>query len=322
MGEGAVEHFTARQAIVKQLKSRGILLALNSKNDPKNVRWAGSSLSAADFVCTQINWNDKSANLRRIGQLLNLKTKDFVFIDDRPDERALVNMAMPEVYTLDATSDRAWRRLNLWSQQLGDPGKADRTLFYKQKEQRDDFLQTQTAEEDQGKLFEKLGLAITLYDAGKPDMKRVVELINRTNQFNTCGSRSTIREATDWLTGGDRRILMVDCEDKFGSMGTVCVAAIQGEADRVVIPIFVLSCRVFGYGIENAVVNVVKRLAQQRRVPLVGLFKETAHNDPCKTVYAENGFTRNGKDWVYEREGAINDPTWLTIHCANPEFTH
>jgi len=55
------------------------------------------------------------ANLKRIGQILNLKTKDFVFIDDRTDEREMVKMAIPEVHVLDATADRSWRLLDLWS---------------------------------------------------------------------------------------------------------------------------------------------------------------------------------------------------------------
>ena len=38
-------------------------------------------------------------------------------------------------------------------------------------------------------------------------------------------------------------------------MGTVCVAVTRDTADRVEIPIFVLSCRVFGYGVETALLN-------------------------------------------------------------------
>ena len=154
-------------------------------------------LNADDFVCAQINWENKVGNIKRIGQILNLKTKDFVFIDDRADEREMVNMAMPEVFTLDATAERDWQLLDLWSQTLSAQGETDRTQFYKQKEQRDSFLQTQTAVvEDQGALFEKLGIIVTVRDAKKADLKRVAELINRTNQFNTCGSRTSVNECS------------------------------------------------------------------------------------------------------------------------------
>jgi FkbH-like protein len=314
IGEGAVEHYTEKQKILKKLVAKGVVLAINSKNDPKNIKWDGGVLNAEDFVCAQINWDNKVANLKRIAQTLNLKSKDFVFIDDRADEREMVNMAMPEVYTLDALSDRSWRLLDLWSQYLSTQGETDRTQFYKQKEQRDSFLENQAAVvEDQGALFEKLGITVAVRDAKKSDIKRVAELINRTNQFNTCGSRTSVREVTEWLGAGDRRIFVVDCGDKFGSMGTICIAVVHNEPDHVEIPVFVLSCRVFGYGIENVVVNAVKRMAQKRGVPIFAPFKETPHNEPCRKVYPNNGFTWNGSAWECSTVAPMSDPSWLTI---------
>lgn len=321
IGEGAVEHYADKQRILKRLQAKGVVLAINSKNDPKNVKWDGGVLCADDFVCAQINWESKVGNIKRIGQILNLKTKDFVFIDDRADEREMVNMSIPEVLTLDATSDRAWRLLDLWSRVLSSQGETDRTQFYKQKEQRDSFLQSQTSVvEDQGALFSQLGLKVTVRDAKNGDLKRVAELINRTNQFNTCGSRTSVREITDWLAAGDRRILVVDCGDKFGSMGTICIAVLHDKPASLEIPIFVLSCRVFGYGIENVVVNAVKRLARRRGVKVVGPFKETPHNEPCRKVYPENGFTWDGSAWIYDGSSPTSDPTWLTIDFEDPSL--
>jgi HAD superfamily phosphatase (TIGR01681 family) len=83
IGEGAVTHFADRQATLKALRHKGILLAINSKNDPRNVHWKGSVLSEDDFVSAQINWESKVQNLRRIAGDLNLKLKDFLFVDDR-----------------------------------------------------------------------------------------------------------------------------------------------------------------------------------------------------------------------------------------------
>ncbi len=100
IGEGAVRHFSDRQATLKELRRRGVLLAINSKNDPKNVHWTGSELQASDFVATQINWQTKAANMERIRDELNLKTKDFIFIDDRPDERELMRAKFPEIECL------------------------------------------------------------------------------------------------------------------------------------------------------------------------------------------------------------------------------
>ena len=74
IGEGTVEHYADKQRILKRLQARGVVLAINSKNDPKNVKWDGGVLNADDFVCTQINWENKVGNIKRIGQILNLNT--------------------------------------------------------------------------------------------------------------------------------------------------------------------------------------------------------------------------------------------------------
>ena len=87
IGEGAVEHFVEFQRILKDLRRKGVLLTINLKNDPRNVHWEGAVLNQDDFVNIQINWESKATNMRRIQNALNLKFKDFVFIDDRADQR-------------------------------------------------------------------------------------------------------------------------------------------------------------------------------------------------------------------------------------------
>ena len=94
---------------------------------------------------------------------------------------------------------------------------------------------------------------------------------------------------------------------------------IRREGDRRVLSVFVLSCRVFGYGIENAVLNTVKRMAgKDEPTPppiIVGEYKETPHNEPCRSMYPDNGFTWNGSQWVYDvkADDVLVDPSWLTI---------
>jgi predicted enzyme involved in methoxymalonyl-ACP biosynthesis len=114
---------------------------------------------------------------------------------------------------------------------------------------------------------------------------------------------------------------VVDASDKFGSTGTISIVIVHEQADKIEIPIFVLSCRVFGYRIEDALVNAVKRRAVTKSLPILGHFKETPHNEPCRKVYPSNGFEWDGSAWVYQADGSkmIEDPRWLTIrHETSP----
>ena len=332
IGEGAVEHHADRQGTLLALRRKGVLLAICSKNDPKNVHWRGGTLSADDFVCSQINWEPKVVNIRRLAKQLNLKTKDFLFIDDRADERELVTGAMPEVTALDAQSFHTWRQLGIVANILAESAEGDRTLAYKQKGQRERFLaeaapdsalvemlgvDTSSAhDQSEAEALKKLKLQLSIRLAERRELKRVSELINRTNQFNTCGSRTSLQEVTRWHDSERHAIWVAEARDKFGAMGTIAVAVVEETTRGVEIPVFVLSCRVFGYGMENALLNRIKSWRPSRVI--YGHFKETPHNQPCHKVYPENGFTWDGSCWTFRGGEPIADPLWLTVESPMP----
>jgi FkbH-like protein len=318
IGEGAVEHFVELQRTLKELRHKGVLLAVNSKNDPRNVRWDGAVLGEDDFVAMEINWDSKVANMRRIQQKLNLKLKDFVFMDDRADQRELIREAIPEICVLDATSTRVPEQLATWAAALSDHPEMDRTQQYRQREQREGFLAGgQPADEDPSEAFSRLEIRVEIREAKAGELKRVAELINRTNQFNMAGSRTGLKDLRDWQAAPGRRVVVVEARDKFGPMGIVSALLLGLDGPELSIPAFVLSCRVFGYGVEDAVLNAVKRLARAGNgdgpLPIRGAFRETPHNEPCRTVYPRNGFARDGESWVLADVDSPQDPAWLTV---------
>jgi FkbH-like protein len=158
---------------------------------------------------------------------------------------------------------------------------------------------------------------VTIRSATRKELKRVAELINRTNQFNLCGSRTTFKEVTRWHDGTDYSVLVAEAEDSFGKMGIVSVAVTAETDEKIEILVFVLSCRVFGYGVEKAVLNFIRRSAghygEKIGKPIFGSYIETPYNAPCRDVYPDNGFIQDGSLWVY-RSGSENiDPDWLTV---------
>jgi FkbH-like protein len=317
IGEGEVIHYTERQQTLKKLKEKGVVLAITSKNDPKNVHWRGGILTAEDFVASEIHWEPKATSMKRIATRLNLKLEHFLFIDDREDERELMQMAHPSIKALDATDPRIWALLEQLSQTLPAGTGADRTRFYLEREQREEFLgQEETS--NNAEIFAKLNIRVAIREAEKRDAKRVVELINRTNQFNMCGSRVTNTEVSAWMDSPTAGVYVADAADKFGDMGTVAIFIVLEEENALRIPVFVLSCRVFGYGIETAILNFVKRMAAPRHV--TGNFKETANNGPCRETYPQHGFQWDETLWRYQSTEEPIDPEWLTIQTPLAEI--
>lgn len=320
IGEGRVTHHHDRQQMLKVLKAKGVLLAINSKNDPANVRWDGGTLSDQDFVCAAISWQPKVHGMQRIQTELNLKTKDFVFIDDRADERELMRQAYPEMLCLDATDENTWKRIELWATLLDESPEMDRTLMYKQREVRKAFVQENVSSPaERAALYRSLDLRLVIRTAKQSDLKRVTELINRTNQFNLEGSRTTIREVTHWHESPDHIILLGDSADRFGDMGTTCIAVARCRDKEMRILPFVLSCRVFGFGIEFGVMNHLKAIARERGARrILGRYIATPQNAPSADFLLTSGFLQLDEHvWSMDIDGeSAPSPSWLAVKVA------
>ena len=145
----------------------------------------------------------------------------------------------------------------------------------------------------------------------------MTELINRTNQFNLAGSRTSLREIREWHDCPYKHVIVVEAADKYGTMGLVCAALLDLTGAEILIPVFVLSCRVFGYGIEDAVLNSIRRQArstsEKKARPIRGMYRETTHNEPCRRMYPENGFSHDGQSWILREVEPLVDQTWLTV---------
>jgi FkbH-like protein len=313
IGEGAVTHLGRRQEILKGLRNRGILLSINSKNDPRNVHFSGGVLESGDFVAPRINWMPKAANMKSIVAELNMKAKDFVFIDDRSDELEQIADAFPEILTLNAQDPATWRLLSHWQKHLRADQDGDRTRLYHERFARDQFLlaapPSEAAGEDELAALSRLGLEVKIEDVTRSGVKRAAELINRTSQFNLCGSRVTVTQLLEGLSQG-HRVFTVTARDKFGGMGVVGAMKVDIQPGRLEIPVFVLSCRVFGFGIEYALLNTLSRLAGPD-TRISGHYKETQHNQPCRELYPKSGFTWNGSFWDGVVSGLPENPAWL-----------
>ena len=100
------EAYTAFQEYCLALRNRGILLAVCSKNTEEIAKTGfehpDSVLKLEHFSAFKANWDPKHENIARIAAELNLGADSFVFADDNPAERAIVEgqiagIAVPDI---------------------------------------------------------------------------------------------------------------------------------------------------------------------------------------------------------------------------------
>ena len=280
------------------LKRRGIILAIASKNDAARVAeiWPqifGPRLRMDDFAIRKIDWMPKADNIRAAIAEANVLPESVVFIDDNPVERAAVAAAIPGIRVL-AAPPLDWRRILLWSSETQVPAISEestrRTAMIQAQVVREQARSSQSHADFVAGLEIKVTLA-TVRSTAAGEFARAIELVNKTNQFNTTGRRWSHADAeTYFAAGGVWRTFRV--ADRFTNYGLVGVV-VQND---VRIEQFVLSCRVFGLGVEVAVLDRIVAEAGDR--PIGATLVETGRNGPCLGVYRDAGWHAVDGAWI------------------------
>jgi FkbH-like protein len=294
------EAFLDFQKHLLALKNRGIILAIASKNEEVLALDAINSHSemifkTSDFAAWRINWRDKAANIAQIAEELNLGLDSMVFIDDSPVERARVAEMLPEVFVPDwpAEPTRYARALNLldcFDQLSYSHEDAVRTSLYQEERQRKSMIETMPSVEE---WLYSLDLQLTVETVTSKNLSRVVQLLNKTNQFNLITRRMEENEFMKFVWEKGHAALAFRLWDKFGDYGLISVCSlIQQEGGILEIKDFLLSCRAMGRGVERAMLYVIAQHAKKYgKDSLTASYRPTERNKPCAHFLEENGFT-------------------------------
>jgi len=298
------EAFQAFQSYLLQLKQRGILLAVCSKNEEANAlapfeELEGMVLKRDDIVAFKANWEPKPTNIQAIAAELNIGLDAIVFVDDNPAERALVRQAIPDVKVLELSDDPSDYPLLLdrsgWLQTL-EITKEDQR---KSEQYRANHSRAKLAEQvlDYDSYLASLEQKAAIRPFDAQNLDRITQLINKTNQFNLTTLRMTQTEVDALVGRPDAITAYMRLSDTFGDNGLIGVVAGHVEGGTLFIDLWLMSCRVFKRGAEHAMANYVMQAASHRGITKVsGLYKPTVKNGLVAGFYGELGFSKEAVD--------------------------
>lgn len=328
-GRGAA--YDAVQRALLDLRARGILLAVCSKNDHDLAVDAIDSISGMrvrshDFHALRINWNDKATNLREIAEELNVGLDSLAFIDDNPAERLLIEQHLPEVAVVPLGDDpstfgagilamAAFERLRLTDE---DHRRSD--LYIAERSRR---AQREQAP-DLDSYLRALGTKATVRRPTEDEVARVAQLTRKTNQFNATTRRYNDEDIRARLSDDRWRVYALGVTDRFSDHGIVGVALVERDASCWIVDTLLLSCRVIGRNVETALIG---RLAADAGLDgasaLIGEIVHTAKNGPARDVFERHGFARVDSADEVERWGfdlaqqTIETPTWIDMEMTD-----
>ncbi len=326
-GEHPGAAFQAVQRALLDLRRRGILLAITSKNNQADAMEAieqhsGMLLRARHFAAMRINWQDKAQNLREIAAELNLGLDAIAFLDDNPVERQHIRDAAPEVMVIELGTDpmefaRAIRDFPAFERLTLSEEDRNRGEYYAADRQRAELETASGSKED---FYRSLAQEAELSPVTSATLARVAQLTQKTNQFNLTTRRYTEAQISTMAGDPACHVLSIRVRDRYCDNGLVGVAITRDRENVCEIDTFLLSCRVIGRTVETALLAYLCDQARTRGCSAVeGWFLPTKKNAPAKDFYASHAF-----DVVEQKDGAlryrldlaastITMPPWIEI---------
>ena len=317
------------QRYLKELKKRGIILAVCSKNDEDIakepfLRHPDMVLRLEDFSVFIANWEDKVSNIRRIRDILNISYDSIVFLDDNPFERTQVREMLPEVTVPDLPEDPAGyteylRSLNLFETIAVSDTDSDRTRQYQAEEQRTIEL---SKYENYDEYLKSLDMVAEAAPFDRFHFPRIAQLSQRSNQFNLRTVRMTEEEVSE-ITESDKYLtLYFTLRDRFGDHGLISIVILEKlDTDTLFMYNWLMSCRVLKRGMEEFIVNSVMETAKEHGFKrVIGEYRRTAKNAMVEDIYVKMGFTRleNG---LFEADTDVWENRRTYITRTNDLFT-
>lgn len=314
------------QRAVLALRSRGILLAVASKNDRESVdevfsrRW-DMPLRPGHISDWEVHWDPKPESLRRIAERLNIGLDSLVFFDDNPAEVDLVRMTLPQVRTylmpkrpeefvafLASLED--FDQLRLSSEDLR------RAELYEARKKTAEMAANAT---DLESFYRSLGTVVTPEPAGSANFERLVQLIHKTNQFNLTTRRHDAAALKEQIAAGSE-LWGFRASDIHGDHGIIAVALLDFAGAACVVDTLLMSCRVIGRTIETAILSFLEeRAVAHGAAEMRGEYRPTPKNGPARDYYERHGYCRSDESggasvWVKNLAHArTRCPEWIAL---------
>jgi len=250
------------QKLLIQLKKKGILLSLCTKNNLSSIQELFRSrkkdliLKLSDFSAIQSNWKPKYQNINLILKKLNLSAKNSIFIDDSLFEINSVKKIIPELDTLLMPNNASdFNRtlldfVNINSFNLTVEDKKRAQLYVDEDKRNKEKIKYSSFTN----YVKNLKIILNVNRNSTKDIERLSQLTQKTNQFNTTTIRLSSDQMSQLIKNSKNNTDVIYCraKDKFGDMGIIGLAIISIRDDKVVLKNLLFSCRALGRFIENA----------------------------------------------------------------------
>jgi FkbH-like protein len=308
--------FIAFQQALRDLHDRGVILAINSSNNPEDAlnvirTHPNMILKENHFAARRINWQDKVENMRELSKELNIGLDSMVFLDDSPLNRESMRTFLPEVETPELPVDPSHYTKFLHglpyfnAEAITDEDKMRGNMYVTERLRKETEKQFENREE----FLKSLGIELTIYEDDTSSLARLAQLTEKTNQFNVKKRPLSEDDITTFMQDEEYAVFHGRAVDQFGDQGVIAFALVRKEESLWHIESLLMSCRVVGRGIEDAFLAEIARRAETAGAQGIGItFEQSEKNELARSFVA-----RIFGDSLHATVAQFQTPDWITV---------
>ncbi len=292
------EAYQAFQKYVLDLKNRGVMLAVCSKNNETAAKEPFEKnpymiLRLDDISAFAANWDNKADNIRLIANQLDIGVDSMVFFDDNPTERELIRSFVPEVKVVEVPDDPALyvRCLDQvfafeWHQITKED--INRSQSYRDNQERNSLMEICV---DYKEYLQKLDMHIECRKLDVDTIPRFSQLTNKSNQFNVRTNRYSEAEIAEMMEDSQYSLLTIALKDKFTNYGVIACVVLQIIDQICFIKNWVMSCRVLKKTVEDYTISkIIEKALKNGCTQVLGEYIPTKKNGMVEDLFERMGF--------------------------------
>ena len=231
-----------------------------------------------------------------------------MFVDDNPAERQVVRQMVPEVEVIALPAEpagyvRALSESLLFESAIVTADDLTRADQYKARAAAAALEQEAVSLED---FYSSLAMEAVIAPFDEMNLSRIVQLIGKTNQFNLTTRRHGVAEVQAFVDDDRYVTSYLRLRDRFGDHGLVALMIAEQHGEVLEIDTWLMSCRVIGRTVENAMFRRLCEIALERGCTSVrGTFIRSPKNDIVADLFARLGFDPISKgpdrsEWAFD----------------------
>jgi len=321
--DGVGSAFSAFQFGIKQMARNGLLLAISSKNEEKDVinvfeNHSAMVLKKEDIVISKIDWRDKSIHIKEIASEIGIGLDSIVFWDDNPIEREKIKQSLPAVIVIDPPEE-----VVNWYDFLRETGQLTQIINSQEDVEKNSQYKAKAAFDDETNLFIDYNnflyntlMEPSLREINESSIGRAVQLVQKTNQLNLRLKRHDEFSLLLMINKPESVSFLVHLKDKFGDHGVIAlvIAVATGNPKIAFLDTFLMSCRVLGRNLEGWIFDQLRiNLLKHGFVSMEAEYIYGDRNSPARGILSEYQFSfmkSKETDGVKSELYSVNLKSW------------